>query len=84
MCNSEGVKAYYWSQFDIPNEDDDILPEFSEEKVLEVLERGIREQRTVAGPSDVKITEITASCRYPAGAGGGGGMGRGGVTPRGR
>ncbi|XP_022617673.1 suppressor of tumorigenicity 14 protein homolog [Seriola dumerili] len=58
---SEGVKAYYWSQFDIPYEDLDILPEFSEERVLEALERGIKEQRSVASLSDVKISEVTAS-----------------------
>lgn len=61
---SEGVIAYYWSQFDIPIEDLEIVPEFSEERVLKVLEDGIQEQRSVVNAEQIKITEITASCRY--------------------
>ncbi|XP_055019853.1 LOW QUALITY PROTEIN: suppressor of tumorigenicity 14 protein homolog [Boleophthalmus pectinirostris] len=57
---SEGVIAYYWSQFDIPPEDLEVVPEFSEERVLETLEAGIKETRTVP-PSAIKIREITAS-----------------------
>ncbi|GLD63533.1 suppressor of tumorigenicity 14 protein homolog [Lates japonicus] len=62
---SEGVLAYYWSQFEIPFEDHDIVPEFSEERVLEVLENGIKEQRSVANPGDIKISEVTASFTDP-------------------
>lgn len=67
--------AYYWSQFDIPVKDLEIVPEFSEERVLEALENGIKEQQRVLSP--VKIREITASCRYHLGQVGGW------VTPRG-
>lgn len=63
-CTSEGVVAYYWSQFDVPIEDLEIVPEFSEERVLEVLENGIQVQRSVVDAEQIKITEITASCRY--------------------
>lgn len=61
--NSEGVIAYYWSQFDIPVNDLEILPEFSEERVLDTLEKGILEKRSIQG--SVRIVEVTASCRYP-------------------
>lgn len=60
---SEGVIAYYWSQFDVPVNDLEIVPEFSEERVLEVLENGIQEQRSVVRASQIEIREITASCR---------------------
>ncbi|XP_070767467.1 suppressor of tumorigenicity 14 protein homolog [Enoplosus armatus] len=62
---SEGVIAYYWSQFDIPVEDLEIVPEFSEERVLETLESGIKEQRSVASRNNIKISEITASFTDP-------------------
>lgn len=61
---SEGVIAYYWSQFDIPVDDLDILPDFSEERVLETLENGIKEQRSMGSKKNIKISEVTASCRY--------------------
>ncbi|XP_070690743.1 suppressor of tumorigenicity 14 protein homolog [Pempheris klunzingeri] len=62
---SEGVIAYYWSQFDIPVEDLEILPELSEERVLEALENGIKQQRILASRKDIKISEITASFTDP-------------------
>ncbi|XP_041649005.1 suppressor of tumorigenicity 14 protein homolog [Cheilinus undulatus] len=62
---SEGVVAYYWSQFDIPVEDLEIVPEISEERVLETLENGIKAQRSTGGPKTVRITEITASATDP-------------------
>lgn len=58
---SEGVIAYYWSQFDIPATDLEMLPEFSEERILDALESGIQKQRRGIQPNDVKIIEITAS-----------------------
>ncbi|KAK7886675.1 hypothetical protein WMY93_026296 [Mugilogobius chulae] len=61
---SEGVIAYYWSQFDIPPDDLDVVPEFSEERILEVLEGSIQETRS-AQPTDIKIREITASFTDP-------------------
>ncbi|XP_033959295.1 suppressor of tumorigenicity 14 protein homolog [Pseudochaenichthys georgianus] len=58
---SEGVIAYYWSEFIIPVEDLEIEPEFSVERVLEVLEKGMKEQRSLGNPEDIKISEVTAS-----------------------
>ncbi|CAG12052.1 unnamed protein product, partial [Tetraodon nigroviridis] len=58
---SEGVIAYYWSQFDIPVHDLEILPIFSEERVLSVLENNIVRTRSTQG--SVRIREVTASCR---------------------
>lgn len=53
--------AYYWSQFDIPATDYEIVPEFSEERILDALESGIEQQSRAIQLSDVKITNITAS-----------------------
>lgn len=72
--------AYYWSEFIIPVEDLEIEPEFSEERVLEVLEKGMMEQRSLGNPKDIKISEVTASCRYHQGQGGGGGRKKDGVN----
>ena len=63
-CTSEGVIAYYWSQFDVPVEDLAILPEFSEERVLDTLENGFKAMRSMASRNDVQISEITAAGRY--------------------
>uniref|UniRef100_UPI0037E8BAA5 suppressor of tumorigenicity 14 protein n=1 Tax=Semicossyphus pulcher TaxID=241346 RepID=UPI0037E8BAA5 len=62
---SEGVIAYYWSQFDIPVEDLEIVPEFSEERILETLENGIKARRRSTGQNDIIISEITASNTDP-------------------
>lgn len=69
--NSEGVIAYYWSQFDIPVEDLEILPEFSEERVLDTLEKFLTKRSTQGG---VRIIEVTASRRYHLWGGFGGGQ----------
>lgn len=61
---SEGVIAYYWSQFNVPVDDLEIVPEISEERVLEVLEKGIEAQSSVVRAQQIRINEITASCRY--------------------
>ncbi|XP_070821939.1 suppressor of tumorigenicity 14 protein homolog isoform X2 [Chaetodon trifascialis] len=62
---SEGVIAYYWSQFDVPVEDLEIVPEFSEERVLETLEKGIKSQQRTANHRRIDISEITASFTDP-------------------
>ncbi|XP_036929687.1 suppressor of tumorigenicity 14 protein homolog [Acanthopagrus latus] len=62
---SEGVIAYYWSQFDVPVEDLSMVPEFSEERVLETLEDGIKSMRAMASRQDVQISEITAAVTDP-------------------
>ncbi|XP_044214614.1 suppressor of tumorigenicity 14 protein homolog [Thunnus albacares] len=62
---SEGVIAYYWSQFDIPVDDLEIVPEFSEERVLETLENGIKGQRSMRSTKNIKISKVTASLTDP-------------------
>ncbi|XP_047215265.1 suppressor of tumorigenicity 14 protein isoform X2 [Girardinichthys multiradiatus] len=62
---SEGVVAYYWSQFDIPVADLEIVPEFSEERVLDALEKGVEVQRSRTSLNDIKVIEITASRTDP-------------------
>lgn len=62
---SEGIIAYYWSQFDVPPEDLDIFPEISEERVLETLEGVINEKRSSQNPSAFTISEVTASITDP-------------------
>lgn len=62
---SEGVVAYYWSQFDVPVEDLELVPEFSEERVLETLENGIKAHRRTGNRNDIKISEVTASATDP-------------------
>ena len=73
---SEGVLAYYWSQFDIPVEDLEIVPEFSEERVLGALETGIKAQRSTSDSKRIQIVEVTGSCRDH--------RGQVWVTPRGK
>ncbi|XP_028280158.1 suppressor of tumorigenicity 14 protein [Parambassis ranga] len=58
---SEGVLVYYWSQFHIPVSDLEILPEFSEERVLEALMNGIKEQRVGVRRGAIQISEVTVS-----------------------
>ncbi|KAF1387763.1 hypothetical protein PFLUV_G00083330 [Perca fluviatilis] len=62
---SEGILAFYWSQFDIPVEDLEIVPQFSEMRVLKVLEHGINGQRSLGNRVDIQITEVTASLTDP-------------------
>lgn len=62
---SEGVIAYYWSQFDVPVNDLEIVPEFSEERVLEVLENGVEVKRIMVRAQQIRISEITASLTDP-------------------
>lgn len=80
---SEGVIAYYWSQFDVPVEDLELVPEFSEERVLETLENGTQMVGRLGSKKEFKISEVTAASGYHRGQGSwweGGRMG----APRGR
>ena len=61
---SEGVIAYYWSQFNVPVGDLEILPEFTEERILEALENVINKERIMGSYKNMQISEITASSRY--------------------
>ncbi|CAG6015686.1 unnamed protein product [Menidia menidia] len=58
---SEGVIAYYWSMFTVPVSDLEILPELSEERVLDALEGGFKERRSSTQAGDIQISEVTAS-----------------------
>uniref|UniRef100_A0A672M8G9 Suppressor of tumorigenicity 14 protein homolog n=1 Tax=Sinocyclocheilus grahami TaxID=75366 RepID=A0A672M8G9_SINGR len=63
---SEGTLAYHWSQFDIPETDQEIVPELSEDRVVEALRRGIRQGGKRVGSVEVTTSDITASkkCFY--------------------
>lgn len=56
--------AYYWSQFDVPVKDLEVVPELTEELVLETLENGIKEQQRTRSVDQIKISEITATCKH--------------------
>ncbi|XP_015232336.1 PREDICTED: suppressor of tumorigenicity 14 protein homolog [Cyprinodon variegatus] len=58
---SEGVIAYYWSQFDIPVTSLELVPDVSEERVLDVLENSIKMQSLERNSNEIRVTEITAS-----------------------
>ncbi|XP_038123519.1 suppressor of tumorigenicity 14 protein homolog [Cyprinodon tularosa] len=58
---SEGVIAYYWSQFNIPVTNLEILPEFSEQRISDALEKGIKSQNRARHSNQIRVTEITAS-----------------------
>lgn len=55
--------AYYWSQFYVPASDLEMVPEFSEERVLDALESGIKHSRGMSSRS-MKISEVTAAGKY--------------------
>ncbi|XP_062322636.1 suppressor of tumorigenicity 14 protein isoform X1 [Osmerus eperlanus] len=61
---SEGVVAYHWTSFDIPASELEVVPEFSEERVLQVLWNNIRDQGSRV-LQNVRITEVTASLTDP-------------------
>ncbi|KAM7382735.1 hypothetical protein PAMP_002452 [Pampus punctatissimus] len=61
---SEGVIAYYWSQFDIPVRDLEAVSEFSEERVLKTLENGIKKY-SMRSNTNIKISNVTASVTDP-------------------
>ncbi|XP_052472363.1 suppressor of tumorigenicity 14 protein homolog [Carassius gibelio] len=62
---SEGTIAYHWSQFDIPENDQEIVPELSEERVVRALMRGIRQEGRQVGNIAVTDIDITASATDP-------------------
>lgn len=57
---SDGVMAYYWIRFDIPPEEMMQLTRLSEDRVLETLRRGVR-QEGKRSTQAFTITDITAS-----------------------
>ncbi|KAL2085039.1 hypothetical protein ACEWY4_020557 [Coilia grayii] len=57
---SEGVKAYYWTEFEIPAGDLELLPEVSEERVMEVLHSQLR-HHAKQSLQQLTITDVTVS-----------------------
>uniref|UniRef100_A0A673K3X9 Suppressor of tumorigenicity 14 protein homolog n=1 Tax=Sinocyclocheilus rhinocerous TaxID=307959 RepID=A0A673K3X9_9TELE len=62
---ADGTLAYHWSQFDIPETDQEIVPELSEDRVVEALRRGIRQGGKQVGSVAVTTSDITASTTDP-------------------
>lgn len=58
---SEGTLAYHWSQFDIPEMDQEIVPELTEQRVIEALQKNIRHEGKRFGSGIVTSSGITAS-----------------------
>ncbi|KAJ8289762.1 hypothetical protein GJAV_G00005060 [Gymnothorax javanicus] len=61
---SEGVMAYHWTRFDIPASDLEDLPEFTEERVIQVLRSGIRQEGKRSAQTLI-IRDVTASATDP-------------------
>ncbi|XP_066517439.1 suppressor of tumorigenicity 14 protein homolog [Hoplias malabaricus] len=61
---SDGLQAYHWTQFVVPPSDLVALPKLTEERVLDVLRRGIRQEGKRSMQS-FTITDITASITDP-------------------
>ncbi|XP_051966125.1 suppressor of tumorigenicity 14 protein-like [Xyrauchen texanus] len=62
---SDGLLAYHWIQFDVSVEDQDLLPELTEERVVGALRRSIRQEGRLTGNVAVTATDITASSTDP-------------------
>lgn len=58
---SDGLMAYHWSQFDIPQTEQEVVPELTEERVVEALRRSIRAEGRRTGSIAVTDKDITAS-----------------------
>ncbi|KAL0984999.1 hypothetical protein UPYG_G00151650 [Umbra pygmaea] len=61
---SEGVLAYYWILFDIPATDLEILPQFSEYRVLDVMKKSLKELGKRSG-QHLQISNFTVSRTDP-------------------
>ncbi|KAJ3598041.1 hypothetical protein NHX12_001555 [Muraenolepis orangiensis] len=61
---SEGVVAYYWTQFNIPPEDLEVLPEFAEDFIQDTLWTEVQ-QYGRQSRKNILITEVTASITDP-------------------
>lgn len=57
---SDGVIAYHWIRFDVPSGEMEQLVKLTEERVLEVLRRGVR-QEGKRSMQTFTITDITVS-----------------------
>ncbi|KAJ8378927.1 hypothetical protein AAFF_G00232920 [Aldrovandia affinis] len=61
---SEGVKAYHWTQFSVPSSDLEVLPQFTEERVIQLLRSGVRKEGKRSAQVLI-IKDITASTTDP-------------------
>lgn len=61
---SDGVFGYYWTRFDVPPSEAEMLPKLTEERILEALRRGIRQEARSTTQS-FTITNITTSITDP-------------------
>ncbi|KAJ8005317.1 hypothetical protein DPEC_G00145370 [Dallia pectoralis] len=61
---SEGVLAYYWIMFDIPAKDLEILPQFSEYRILDVMKKNLKEPGMRSG-QHLQISRVTATRTDP-------------------
>lgn len=61
---SDGLIAYHWTRFVVPPTELEMLPMLTEERVLELLRRGIRQEGKRSSQS-FTITDITASLTDP-------------------
>ncbi|XP_017574827.1 suppressor of tumorigenicity 14 protein homolog [Pygocentrus nattereri] len=61
---SDGVFAYHWTRFVVPPSESEVVPKLTEERVLDVLRRGIR-QEGKRSMQPFTITDITASITDP-------------------
>lgn len=62
---SEGTLAYHWSQFDVPEMDQEIVPELTEQRVIEALQKSIRQEGKRFGSVAITSSDITASPTDP-------------------
>ncbi|KAA0702234.1 Suppressor of tumorigenicity 14 protein -like protein [Triplophysa tibetana] len=62
---SEGLMAYHWTQFDIPETEQEVELELTEDRVVEALRRSIRAERSRTGTIAVTDKDITASQTDP-------------------
>ncbi|XP_067366451.1 suppressor of tumorigenicity 14 protein homolog isoform X1 [Channa argus] len=62
---SHGVIGFYWSKFDVPGSDLEMVPEFSEERMLDALETAVQGSRSIMSPRSLKISEVTAALTDP-------------------
>ncbi|XP_055359393.1 suppressor of tumorigenicity 14 protein isoform X2 [Betta splendens] len=61
---SPGVTAYYWCQFWVPANELEVVPQFTEMRVLDALEVGVKHSRSV-GSGELKISDVTAALTDP-------------------
>lgn len=62
---SDGLMAYHWSQFIIPETEQELVLELTEERVIEALRRSIRAEGRRTGTIAVTEKDITASPTDP-------------------